>query len=77
MKLTLKPLVESGVAMFPGLTDESNDYNCGTGSHQMVIFYEVLTFHSSRVVRNWVCNYWLSGEVLLRTQSYRKECLMK
>ena len=26
MKLTLKPLVESGVAMFPGLTDESKDY---------------------------------------------------
>ena len=76
MKLTLKPLVESGVAMFPGLMDESNDYNCGTGSHQMCLFYEVLTFHSSRVVGNWVCNYWLSGKVLLRTQSYRKECLM-
>ena len=26
MKLTLKPLVESGAAVFPGLTDESKDY---------------------------------------------------
>ena len=26
MKLTLKPLVENGVAVFPGLTDESEDY---------------------------------------------------
>ena len=26
MKSTLKPLVESGVAMFPGLMDERNDY---------------------------------------------------
>ena len=26
MKLTLKLLVESGVAMFPGLMDESEDY---------------------------------------------------
>jgi len=40
----------------------------------MCLFYEVLTFHSSRVVGNWVCNYLLSGEVLLRTQSYRKKC---
>ena len=38
----------------------------------MCLFYEVLTFHSSRVVGNWVCNYWLSGEVLLRIQSYRR-----
>ena len=38
MKLTLKPLVGSGVAKFPGLTDESKDYNCGIGAHQMLFF---------------------------------------
>ena len=35
----------------------------------------LLTFHSSRVVGNWICNYWLSGEELLRIQSYRRRML--